>query len=123
MTRRRTGALVLLFWFSLNWLAGASAQVGSETTTGMRKLLAAAEKGDAKAQTALGTVYAQGLGVPRDNRLAAVWFRRAADQGNAVAQHDLGVMYAAGDGVPQDFGLAVNWHRNAADQGLASAQS
>jgi hypothetical protein len=38
-----------------------------------------AEQGDAKAQTALARVYAQGRGVPRDYAAAIGWYRKAAE--------------------------------------------
>src|SRR5512139_2231427 len=41
-----------------------------------------AESGDAGAQFRIGTMYAEGLGVTRDDAEAAKWFRRAAEQGD-----------------------------------------
>ena len=65
-------------------------------------LRARAEAGDAEAQFNLGTVYADGEGVPQDDAEAARWFRLAADQGLGEAQNNLGFMYDTGRGVPQD---------------------
>jgi TPR repeat protein len=86
-------------------------------------LRARAEAGDAEAQFNLGTVYADGEGVPQDDAEAARWFRLAADQGHANAQTNLGIMYRYGVGVPQDRAEAVRWFRLAADQGLGEAQN
>ncbi len=41
--------------------------------------------GNADAQTALGTMYAQGQGAPQNYTEAAKWFRLAADQKEATA--------------------------------------
>lgn len=82
-----------------------------------------AEKGNARAQTNLGYLYAEGRGVTQDYREAVKWYRLAAAQGYADAQNNLGVMYANGDGVTQDYREAVKWWRLAAAQGEANAQN
>jgi Sel1 repeat len=61
------------------------------------------------AQYNLGSMYANGQGVPQDYAEAAKWYRLAADQGLAIAQFVLGVMYNKGDGVPHDYAEAVKW--------------
>ena len=81
-----------------------------------------AEKGDAKAQTLLGDMYGDGLGVAKDEAEAVKWYRKAADQGYATAQFNLGVMYAFGRGVKQDSVEAVKWWRKAAEKNYAMAQ-
>jgi TPR repeat protein len=83
----------------------------------------AADQGDARAQLALGTMYARGDGVPKDAKEAVVWVRKAADQRLAQAQFSLGGMYARGEGVPQDKVLAYMWFNLAAGDGLKDAQS
>jgi TPR repeat protein len=55
-----------------------------------------AERGDAKAQTALGRLYAQGRGVSRDYAAAMGWDRKASDQGDAEAQEALSRLAAPG---------------------------
>ena len=82
-----------------------------------------AEQGDAKAQSALGFMYANGYGVQQDDAEAVKWYRKAADQGYPRAQSALGFMYDRGRGVPQDDGEAVKWYRKAAEQGDAGAQN
>ena len=67
-------------------------------------------------------MYHNGLGVPKDYKLALKWFRKSAEQGNERAQHNLGVMYNKGEGVPKDYKLAVKWYRKSAEQGFAVAQ-
>ncbi len=44
------------------------------------------------AQYNLGVMYANGQGVPKDEKQAVVWYRKAAEQGYADAQHNLGLM-------------------------------
>ena len=46
----------------------------------------AADQGNAKAQFALGEMYAAGRGVPQNNFQAYIWFSRAARAGNADAK-------------------------------------
>ena len=81
-----------------------------------------AQQGDARAQFLLGSLYAQGQGVPQDYSAAAQWFRRAAEQGHVGAQFNLGVRYHEGRGVPRDAIQAAEWFRRAAQQGFARAQ-
>ena len=81
-----------------------------------------AEQGDASAQFALGFMYDNGEGVPKDASQAVTWYRKAAEQGDAKAQFNLGFMYANGEGVPKDASQAVTWYRKAAEQGVAQAQ-
>jgi len=59
--------------------------------------------GDARAQTYLGYMYAQGLGVPQNYIIAAGWRRCASQQGVPSAQYFLGLQYDKGQGVPQDY--------------------
>lgn len=68
-----------------------------------------AVRGDARAQSYLGYMYASGLGVPQNYEQAAQWMRRAAEQGLPSAQYFLGLMYDKGLGVPQDFVIAQAW--------------
>ena len=81
-----------------------------------------AEQGDAIAQSALGFMYANGEGVPKDASQAVTWYRKAAEQGLDVAQYELGLMYANGEGVPKNASQAAAWYRKAAEQGHAIAQ-
>ena len=82
----------------------------------------AAEQGDAEAQYNLGFMYAEGLGVSKDEPEWVRWYRLGADQGDAVAQLELGLMLMlmsdAGEGVSKDEPELVRWYRLGADQGL-----
>lgn len=81
-----------------------------------------AEQGNAVAQTNLGLMYNDGLGVPQDNKKAVWWYRLAADQGYPRAQYYLGTMFEEGHGVPQDYQEAAKSYRQAAVQGYVKAQ-
>ena len=70
---------------------------------------AQAERGDAVAQYNLGVMYAEGRGVPLDDREAVRWYRLAAEQGDVVAQVNLAVMYVDGRGVSADNVVAHMW--------------
>jgi TPR repeat protein len=82
-----------------------------------------AEKGDAKAQSNLGSYYEQGKGIPKDDVQAVFWFRKAAENGDALAQNNLGSFYGVGRVLPKDESKAVIWWRKAAEQGYALAQN
>jgi TPR repeat protein len=88
-----------------------------------RRLLAPmARAGDPVAQFHLGKMYADGLGVPRDQVRAVAWYRAAAERGHAEAQYRLAVAYALGFGVKASHAEAVRWYRAAGKQGHAQAQ-
>jgi TPR repeat protein/uncharacterized protein YecT (DUF1311 family) len=92
-------------------------------TTALRQLRLFADKGDARAQTALGIMHHLGQGTPQNDNEAVKWFLLAAKQGNSVAQWILGGMYGSGQGVSQNYAEAVKWSRLAANQGNADAQN
>lgn len=81
-----------------------------------------AERHDASAEFALGTLYHEGDLGPRDPAEAVRWFRLAAEQGFAAAQFNLGNAYHRGDGVEQSDDAASDWWKKAADQEFAPAQ-
>jgi len=61
-----------------------------------------------------GGLFAQGLGVEKDEAEAAKWARKSADQGLGAGQFGLGTMYAHGRGVPKSEREAATWYRKAA---------
>ena len=67
-------------------------------------------------------MYEDGKGVPKDDKEAVKWYRKAADQGYKYAQNNLGLMYEDGKGVPKDYKEAVKWYRLAANQGDEKAE-
>ena len=123
------------------WYAKAAAQRHKTSLSVLKQL---AEQGHADAQLSLGDMYANGIGVPRDDDRALQWYAKAArqshkvnlsvlkqlaEQGHADAQFRLGDRYKEGKGVPRDGGRARQWYtkaaatfKKAAEQGDADAQ-
>ena len=105
---------------------GTNALSNSEgAKEGIAELKARAEKGDAKAQFALGCRYV--LLEPGDNiemswPEAVRWWRKAAEQNIAAAQNNLSACYRYGMGVEIDEMEAVKWTRKAAEQNDAGGQ-
>jgi uncharacterized protein len=101
------------------------------------------EKGDPKAMTMLGELYANGFGVKRDDAKAAEWYKRGADAGDREAMfelamlrlagrggavnreeaaYNLALLYLGGETLPQDVRRAAELMRVAADAGNPEAQ-
>jgi localization factor PodJL len=85
------------------------------------ELQVAAENGNAKAQFALATDYAEGRHVRRDPAAAARWYQKAAAQGLAQAQFRLGLLYQQGLGIERDLDKATAWYLKAAQKGNITA--
>ena len=93
----------------VGFAAGVSAYRLKAYNVSARVMLRLARRGDARAQTYLGFMYATGMGVPQNFSEAAYWMRLAADHGRPEAQYLLGLMYDKGQGVPSDFIRAEAW--------------
>ena len=78
----------------------------------------AAEQGSPLAQTMLGILHAEGMGVPQNDTEAVKLFRMAAEQDHADAQFHLGGMYGLGRGVAVDYVEAYMWVSLAAAHGV-----
>jgi TPR repeat protein len=89
--------------------AGRAAYARADYVGAARWLIPLAERGNAAAQSLLGFMYANGLGVPQGYDVATYWYRLAADQGDTTAQYLLGLMYDKGFGVPLDEIAAHMW--------------
>jgi TPR repeat protein len=63
-----------------------AARARGDFATELRLLRPLAERGNADAQSDLGDLYFLGVGVTRDYREAAKWYRLSAEGGNADAQ-------------------------------------
>jgi TPR repeat protein len=83
-----------------------------------------AAKGDGQAMAELGSMYASGLGVPRNLALAQKWFSNAVDSGDPDGAAMVGMIYQHGSGVPQDYRRAITYYRRgvAEHSGLAANQ-
>ena len=108
--------------WSADFQKGWNAYTKKDYATALREWEPLAEQGVAGVQSILGNMYANGQGVPQNDKTAVKWWKLAAEQGDADAQYNLGVLYANGQGVPQDYKTAVKWYRLAAEQGDAYAQ-
>lgn len=115
--------LVVALPVSAGFKEGMAALKRGDYRTAHREFRPLAETGDAASQYALGAMYDNGLGIPKNYREAVKWYRKAALQGYSYAQYNLGVMYDNGHGgVPKSYREAVKWYRKAAVQGHAIAQ-
>lgn len=81
---------------------------------------AAAFKGHAAAQCAMGDIYASGL--RHDYEKALEYYTKAAQQGDAGALRGLGTLYLYGRGTAKDAAKAVQLLTQSAQQGDADAQ-
>ena len=67
-------------------------------------------------------MFANGVGVEKNEKNAFSWMRKAAVNGHTTAQYNLGVMLYNGLGVDKDEEEALSWTEKAANQGDAEAQ-
>ena len=109
--RAMLGALVCLAIFANPAAAdglrnGIRAFAAHDYITAARIFTDLAPLGDARAQTYLGYMFANGKGVPQNYMVAAGWYRCASQQGVPAAQYMLGLMYDKGQGVPQNYVMA-----------------
>ncbi len=83
-----------------------------------------ARAGDARAQTNIGTCFAQGFGVPKDDALALRWLTLSAEAGFAAGERNLAdfLLAAPGTGAEPDPARAAALYRRAAEKGDALAQ-
>jgi TPR repeat protein len=81
------------------------------------------KNGNPTAQVLLGQMHERGLGVPKNEKLAAGFYRKAAARGDLLAEVYLANLLANGRGVKKDEAEAVRRYRHAADKGLALAQT
>ncbi|MBK9083558.1 MAG: SEL1-like repeat protein [Rhizobiales bacterium] len=97
------------------------AAIDPASVTGPQSLREAATGGDAAAQYEMASRFADGRGVTRDLKAAAMWFEKAAEHDLAPAQYRLGSLYEKGLGVPRDLPKAKALYQRAADRGNARA--
>lgn len=90
--------------------------------TALALALPRAEKGDAPAQTLIGEIYADGLGVPLNVATASGWYALASKNGDRLASFKLALMYQNGSGVPKSRQRAAELFQLAVDQGSLPAK-
>jgi TPR repeat protein len=101
---------------------GKAAFVRHEYQKAYTLLLPLAEVGDTFAQTNIGYMLSQGLGVVKNEKEAIRWYEKAALKGDSDAQYNIGSMYETGRGTKQDYIKALEWYSKSAEQGNAFAQ-
>ncbi|MGA8170613.1 MAG: tetratricopeptide repeat protein [Methylocystis sp.] len=89
---------------------GMDAYLRGDYATALKILEPLAIGGDPAAQSSIGYMLQNGLGLPRDPAKAANFFHAAADHGYAPAMVNLGAMFEAGIGVPEDYIEAYKWY-------------
>jgi TPR repeat protein len=92
--------------------------------TAIQYFLAAARRGDARAQNMLGNIYGDGDGVQRNFAQAAYWYGQSAAQGNRFGEYSLGLIYMQGlGGLPNEQARAARLFQASAEQGLVAAEA
>ena len=87
-----------------------------------QRVLAAAQKGDAKAAAMLSGAYASGAGVPQNWATSLAWARKAADSGLPLGKFVLAQHYQRGNSaVKADLGQAARLFMAAIDLGYRPA--
>lgn len=101
-------------------LAYAAFQRG-QYLTAFQLALPRARGGDAAAQTLIAELYEKGLGIGRDTKEAAEWYRIAASTGNREAQFSYALKLLEGKDVPKDSEKGKEMMAEAANAGHALA--
>lgn len=83
----------------------------------------AAEASEPEAQYAMGVLFKQGRGVPRDPVQAAMWMSLGAEARNAAALVEYAIMLFNGEGVQKDEEAGAKMFRRAAELGNPVAQN
>lgn len=84
-------------------------------------VLAEAESGNSEALLALGTMYEQGVGIPRNFTKALEWYTKAAESGKAEGYYNVGVCYEIGMGTVFNLEKAFQNYNKAAAAKLPMA--
>ena len=82
----------------------------------------AAVKGDPQAHTLIARIYEEGFAVPKDEKVAAQWYRKGAELGDIEAVFALGVLAAQGRGMPKDETCRSALFRGRSRQGARRRQ-
>jgi len=77
----------------------------------------AAEQGNVRAQSTLGTMYSLGVGVSKNDKISMQWHKMAADQGDSKSLLMLGFMYSGGKGTQPNLATAKQYFRLACNNG------
>lgn len=97
--------------------------LGLKSENVQRWLLKMAEKGSARAQNHLGSLFEQGTGGVQQSYWQSVkWYQLAAEQGDDAAQYNLGRLCYHGIGLTPSKEKAFHWFLKSAEQGNGNAQ-
>lgn len=81
-----------------------------------------AEGGDPEALANLGSMYLNGNGVVKNEKVAFEYYLESSEKGFVFAMFILGQMYQYGLGAPKNLEKAISWYRKSADAGDPNAQ-
>jgi hypothetical protein len=82
------------------------------------------DEGNADCMYSMGYLYAGGLGVKSDYRLAQTWYQKSVDHGKVFALYNIGLLYLGGGaGIPRDCVTARQWFEKAAAKGVSLARN
>lgn len=90
--------------------------------TALRLAERRAANGDAVAQTLIGEIHANGLGVPQNIPRAISWYAQADQNGDIQATFQLAMIYQSGSGVARNRERAAALFQKAADGGHVAAK-
>jgi hypothetical protein len=82
-----------------------------------------ADRGHPQAQSILGHMYEDGVGVEKNISKAIKYYEQAASKGFPDAECRLGHIYYRGQAVPRDTKKACKWLTRAANHDMAEAQN
>jgi len=111
----------------LLYLHGAGSEdeptrVAADPAKAATYLKAAADAGDAEAQSLVGQLYMEGNGVPRDPALAQHYTLAAANHGIAAAEYNAGLLILRDAGPAPDLAEAYKWFALAAQAQYPGAE-
>ncbi len=89
--------------------------------TALKLAQEAAGRGEPQANTLIARIYAEGLGVSKDETQAVTWYTRASELGDIPGTFALGLMLAEGRGVEKNREAAGRMFEKAALTGHAEA--
>lgn len=105
-------ALMILGWSSIadaQFMRGYDLFRTGQYCEAREAWLESEKSGDSTSPFGLAELYAQGLCVKKNDRLASRWYLTAAQRGNPRARAEIGMRYAYGKGVNPDVVKAYVW--------------
>ncbi|MCP5141762.1 MAG: sel1 repeat family protein [Chromatiales bacterium] len=107
----------------MNLNSGIAAFESKHFNTAIPMLKPFAEEGHPGAMYRMAIMAQNGLGMVKDEQLAARYMLGAAEAGEPLAMHGIGFMYMEGDCVPQSADKAIEWFTKAAGEGLIGSMT